>query len=300
MVFLYCYRGFQVQNNTTSIGKYTTISVVSAIFVVIAFNAFFRCINRKWLIMNIIEIKNLSTQFGNRVIHDNISFCIKENEIFGILGGSGSGKTTIIKQIVMLQKIQKGQILFLNKDILTLSQKQAEELKSNFSYLFQFGALYSFLNVIENISVMLKEYTKLPNSLIEKIAYTNLNMVGLDKSVATLYPSQLSGGMKKRVALARAIAMQPKVLFLDEPTSGLDPASAKQFNKLIKELRELLNITIIIITHDLDTIKTVLDRFIIINNKKIAFEGDIQTALKQEDNFIKDFLTINKDLQHGH
>ncbi|AXH13888.1 ABC transporter ATP-binding protein [Malaciobacter mytili] len=250
--------------------------------------------------MNIIEIKNLSTQFGNRVIHDNISFCIKENEIFGILGGSGSGKTTIIKQIVMLQKIQKGQILFLNKDILTLSQKQAEELKSNFSYLFQFGALYSFLNVIENISVMLKEYTKLPNSLIEKIAYTNLNMVGLDKSVATLYPSQLSGGMKKRVALARAIAMQPKVLFLDEPTSGLDPASAKQFNKLIKELRELLNITIIIITHDLDTIKTVLDRFIIINNKKIAFEGDIQTALKQEDNFIKDFLTINKDLQHGH
>ncbi|MFY9075453.1 ATP-binding cassette domain-containing protein [Malaciobacter mytili] len=250
--------------------------------------------------MNIIEIKNLSTQFGNRVIHDNISFCIKENEIFGILGGSGSGKTTIIKQIVMLQKIQKGQILFLNKDILTLSQKQAEELKSNFSYLFQFGALYSFLNVIENISVMLKEYTKLPNSLIEKIAYTNLNMVGLDKSVATLYPSQLSGGMKKRVALARAIAMQPKVLFLDEPTSGLDPASAKQFNKLIKEIRELLNITIIIITHDLDTIKTVLDRFIIINNKKIAFEGDIQTALKQEDNFIKDFLTINKDLQHGH
>ncbi len=250
--------------------------------------------------MNIIEIKNLSTQFGNRVIHDNISFCIKENEIFGILGGSGSGKTTIIKQIVMLQKIQKGQILFLNKDILTLSQKQAEELKSNFSYLFQFGTLYSFLNVIENISVMLKEYTKLPNSLIEKIAYTNLNMVGLDKSVATLYPSQLSGGMKKRVALARAIAMQPKVLFLDEPTSGLDPASAKQFNKLIKELRELLNITIIIITHDLDTIKTVLDRFIIINNKKIAFEGDIQTALKQEDNFIKDFLTINKDLQHGH
>ncbi len=246
--------------------------------------------------MNIIEIKKLSTQFGDRVIHDNISFCIKQNEIFGILGGSGSGKTTIIKQIVMLQKIQKGQINFFNQDILTLSQKQAEKLKNKFSYLFQFGALYSFLNVIENISVMLKEYTKLPHNLIEKIAYTNLNMVGLDKSVATLYPSQLSGGMKKRVALARAIAMQPKVLFLDEPTSGLDPASAKQFNELIKELRELLNITIIIITHDLDTIKTVLDRFIIINNKKIAFEGDIKTALQQEDSFIKDFLTINKDL----
>ncbi|PHO08588.1 sulfate ABC transporter ATP-binding protein [Malaciobacter canalis] len=245
--------------------------------------------------MNIVEVKNLYTSFDTKVIHNNISFNIKKNEIFGILGGSGSGKTVLIKQIVMLQKIQKGEIIFLNENLSNLTLKKEENLKLQFSYLFQFGALYSFLNVIENVKVILKEYTKLPKDLITKIALTNLNMAGLDSSSAYLYPSQLSGGMKKKVALARAIANQPKILFLDEPTSGLDPSSTIEFNHLIKKLRNTLDLTIIIITHDLDTIKSTLDRFIILKDAKIHFNGTLNQALKSEDKITRSFLTFKKD-----
>ena len=238
----------------------------------------------------IIKVENLSTSFGENIVHKDISFSVKEGEIFGVLGGSGSGKSVLVKQIVMLDSIQKGNIEVLGKDISNIDLKSSQDLKQQFSYLFQFGALYSFLNVIENISVMLKEYTDLPQDLIEKIAYTNLEIVGLPKSSATLYPSQLSGGMKKRVALARSLAMQPKILFLDEPTSGLDPASTQKINELLIDLKNILNITIVIITHDLETIKTVLDRFIILK-QKIIFDGNITEALNSDDEFIKDFLT---------
>lgn len=240
--------------------------------------------------MEIVKVTNLSTIFGENVVHKDISFSVNQGEIFGVLGGSGSGKTVLIKQIVMLDCIQKGNIEILGENISTLDLERSQNLKQQFSYLFQFGALYSFLNVIENISVMLKEYTDLPADLIEKIAYTNLEIVGLPKSCALLYPSQLSGGMKKRVALARSLAMQPKILFLDEPTSGLDPSSTQKINELIINLRNMLNITIVIITHDLETIKTVLDRFIILK-QKIIFDGNITEALNSQDEFIKDFLT---------
>jgi len=244
--------------------------------------------------MKIIEINNLTTKFGDNLIHNNISFSINEKEIFGIIGGSGAGKSVLLKQIVMLDKIQKGSIKIFDKDISSVSFEELQEIKKDFSYLFQFGALYSFLNVIENISVMLNEYTNLPKDLIEKIAYTNLEIVGLPKSAATLYPSQLSGGMKKRVALARAIALQPKILFLDEPTSGLDPSSTKKINELIIHLRDILNMTIIIITHDLGTIRNVLDRFIILK-KDIIFDGNVKDAIEANNDFAREFLRRRGD-----
>ena len=243
--------------------------------------------------MEIIKIENLSTALGKNIVHNNISFSINEKEIFGVLGGSGSGKTVLVKQIVMLNEIQKGTIKIFDKDISNLSLEENQEIKQQFSYLFQFGALYSFLNVIENISVMLKEYTNLPADLIEKIAYTNLEIVGLPKNCAKLYPSQISGGMKKRVALARSLALEPKILFLDEPTSGLDPSSTQKINELILYLRDVLNMTVVIITHDLETIKTVLDRFVILK-KDIIFNGNIKEAMNSDDEFIKDFLTNKK------
>ena len=245
--------------------------------------------------MEIIKIENLSTAFGENIVHNNISFSINEKEIFGVLGGSGSGKTVLVKQIVMLNEIQKGTIKIFDKDISNLNLEQSQEIKEQFSYLFQFGALFSFLTVIENIAVMLKEYTNLPNDLIEKIAYTNLEIVGLPKNCAKLYPSEISGGMKKRVALARSLALEPKILFLDEPTSGLDPASTQMINELIIYLRDVLNITIVIITHDLETIKTVLDRFVILK-KDIIFDGNIKEAMNSDNEFIKDFLTNKKAL----
>lgn len=244
--------------------------------------------------MEIIKVDKLSTRFGENLVHNNISFSINEKEIFGIIGGSGAGKSVLVKQIVMLNQIQKGSIKIFGKELSNITLQDSQMIKQQFAYLFQFGALYSFLNVIENISVMLNEYTDLPKDLIEKIAYTNLEIVGLPKSSALLYPSELSGGMKKRVALARAIAMQPRVLFLDEPTSGLDPSSTEKINELIIYLRDILDMTIVIITHDLGTIRTVLDRFIILK-KDIIFDGNISEAIESNNEFAREFLRRKED-----
>ncbi|MCJ8327234.1 MAG: ATP-binding cassette domain-containing protein [Campylobacterales bacterium] len=241
-----------------------------------------------------IKIKNLYTSFEQNIVHENLSFTIKKNEIFGILGGSGSGKSTLLRQMILLEPIQKGNIKIFSKDIKNISLKEKDEISKKWAVLFQFGALFSSMNVIDNISILLKEHTTLPNDLIYDIAYTKIKMVGLDIKVAKLMPSQLSGGMKKRVALARALVLDPKLLFLDEPTSGLDPASARAFDELISELREILDLSVIMVTHDLDTIKNTLDKFIILDNNKILFNGNFDEAKKENNILINKFLK-NKD-----
>ncbi len=242
--------------------------------------------------MNIVKVNSVSTSFGDNLIHDNVSFSINQGEIYGVLGGSGSGKSTILREMIMLEDIQSGTIDILENDIENISISKLSELKQNWGVLFQFGALFSSLTVIENISVMLKEYTKLSSSLITDIAYTKLKMVGLPISSGILYPSELSGGMKKRVGLARALSMDPKILFLDEPTSGLDPASAESFDKLIVTLRDMLNLTVVIVTHDLSTIKNALDKFVIFHNKKVLYEGNYNDAILLQNNEINKFLKL--------
>ncbi|MFK5881782.1 MAG: ATP-binding cassette domain-containing protein [Sulfurospirillum sp.] len=241
----------------------------------------------------IIKVKDVTTQFGKKVVHDKISIEIKEGEIYGILGGSGSGKTTLLREIIMLQKFRSGSIEVLGKKIGKISHAQSVELKKNWSVLFQFGALYSSLNVLENVSIPLIEYTSLPKELIEDIALSKLKMSGLKKEATYLFPSELSGGMRKRAALARALAMDPKILFLDEPTSGLDPVGAENFDRLIKELAALLKLTVIIVTHDLHTIENVLDRFCVIFDKKILFEGTLEEAKNFKHYAIKEFLKLD-------
>jgi phospholipid/cholesterol/gamma-HCH transport system ATP-binding protein len=246
-----------------------------------------------------VSVKNLYTSFGEKIVHENISLEIKKGEIYGILGGSGSGKTTLLRQIIMLDAIQKGEIEVLGHNIKHLNLEQRNYIKRNWGILFQFGALFSPLNVLENIGIMLKENTKLPKDLIEDIAYTKLNMVGLDTSVGKLYPEELSGGMKKRVALARSLALDPQILFLDEPTSGLDPASARGFDKLIVDLRDMLNLTVVVITHELNTIKNVLDRFSILADSKIELTGTYEDALKANNSKIDRFLKLKRDEEIG-
>ncbi|XPV70355.1 MAG: ABC transporter ATP-binding protein [Halarcobacter sp.] len=242
-----------------------------------------------------VKVKNLSTSFDEKVVHNNISLEIYKGEIFGILGGSGSGKTTLLRQMILLDEIQSGDIEILGQNIKTMRQKQRDYLKKNWGILFQFGALFSSLNVIENIGIMLKENTKLPKDLINDIAYTKLKMVGLDSSVGKLNPEELSGGMKKRVALARSLALDPQILFLDEPTSGLDPASAKAFDKLIVELRDMLNLTVVVITHELNTIKDVLNRFCIISDGKLVLTGTYEDAINANNVKIDKFLKLQRD-----
>jgi len=242
----------------------------------------------------LIKFNEVVTQFGPNRVHDGVSFSINQGEIFGLLGGSGAGKSTLLRQMIMLQTPTSGQISVLGQILGTLSPSEIEALQLQWGVLFQFGALFSSLNVLENVSVTLKEYTTLPSSIIEDIAHTKIKMVGLPPHAAWLYPSELSGGMKKRVGLARALAMDPKLLFLDEPTSGLDPASARAFDHLIIELKYMLNLTIIMVTHDLESIEFALDRFIILHNKKVLIEGTMDEVKQLNNPILDNFFKTNK------
>ena len=238
-----------------------------------------------------IEARDIVTRFGKHVIHDGVSFKIHKGEIFGLLGGSGSGKTTLLREMIMLQKTSAGAMLVLGTNVMTTSSKMAQKLRQKWGVLFQFGALFTSLTILENVAVTMKEYTNLPDWLIEESALMKLSMVGLPPKVANMYPSELSGGMKKRAGLARALALDPKLLFLDEPTSGLDPQSARAFDELIVTLRDTLGITVVMVTHDKDTIANVLDRFVILGNKKVQFEGTMDVLKQTTDNELKKFLS---------
>lgn len=257
---------------------------------------------------NIIEVRNLYTKYKDRFIQENVSFSVKKAEIFGILGGSGSGKSTLLSTMICLKRPEKGQIHIFGENIWSdshldshpnMSQNSRQSAKDllksanprtllkepqnprdrilkRCGVLFQFGALFSSLSVLDNVGIMLEEYSNYPKSVIDEIAQYYLNIVGLPQYVKDMFPYELSGGMKKRVGLARALVFSPEILFLDEPTSGLDPQSAENFDKLIIRLRDEFKLTIIMVTHDLDSIKDATDRFILLDSGKIIFEGSLE------------------------
>lgn len=241
-------------------------------------------------IKNLIEGKNLTVSFGDKIIHDDVSFSINEAEIYGFLGGSGSGKTTLMKTLTYLKEPSGGKVYMFDKDLWALNLKERENVKLQVGFMFQFGALFSSMNVLENIGVMLREYSNLSKKDINDISMFWLQKVGLKKEAATLYPSELSGGMKKRVALARALVLSPKVLFLDEPNSGLDPTGARAMDRLILNLRDTIGLTVAMVTHDVDSIFTILDRFLIVHNKKIVFEGNLDEARNFKDNPLQELF----------
>ena len=238
----------------------------------------------------IIEAKGIVTRFGENVIHDGVSFQIHQQEIFGLLGGSGSGKTTLLREMILLQRVSGGVMNVLGRNVSELGSAERQKLRQEWGVLFQFGALFTSLTILENVMIAMQEYTNLPAYLIEESARMKLSMVGLPPKVTSMYPSELSGGMKKRAGLARALALDPKLLFLDEPTSGLDPHSARAFDELILNLRETLGISVIMVTHDKDTIENVLDRFVILGNKKVLFDGTMQLLKQTTDETLKKFL----------
>ena len=240
--------------------------------------------------MALIEVKDVRTVFDERVIHDGLNLSINKGEIYGLLGPSGCGKTTLLRELVMLQKFSSGHINILGHNLEYISHSQAQKLRKEWGVLFQAGALFSSLTVAENIALPLVEYTDLSKKMIAEIVAFKINLVGLKQVDGSLYPSQISGGMKKKSALARALAMDPKLLFLDEPTSGLDPISARDFDTLILKLRELLGLTIVMVSHDLQSIYDTLDRMAIIDNKKIAFEGTLKEVRSVDNAFIQTFF----------
>ena len=227
----------------------------------------------------IIRVNDIVTVFGENIIHDRLSCTVRENEIYALLGGSGSGKSTLLREMILLGRPMQGDIEVLGFNLKNLSPAQAHDLRRQWGVLFQSGALYSSLTVGENIALLYKEYTDLPPKLIRELIKLKIDLVGLPPHAINLYPSELSGGMVKRAALARALALDPKLLFLDEPTSGLDPFSSRQFDALIHQLRELLGLTIVMVTHDLDTIHHIVDRFALLGEKKVIAEGTLEEVL---------------------
>ncbi len=238
----------------------------------------------------VIEVSGIVTRFGSHTVHDGVSLHIDKNEIYGILGESGSGKSVLMREMIMLQKPDAGKVTVLGRDLARITFEEAQKLRSEWGVLFQFGALYSSLTIAENIEVQLKEYTKLSKRMRDKLVRSKIALVGLDAHVGALYPAELSGGMIKRAALARALAMEPSLLFLDEPTSGLDPVGARNFDKLIVELRDMLGITVVMITHDLDSIFNIVDRMAILADKRVVAEGNIQEVLRSTHPFVEAFF----------
>ena len=243
----------------------------------------------------IIKATDLMTKFGDRVIHDGLNFHVNEAEIYGLLGGSGTGKSTLMKTMIYLKEPSAGKVEMLGRDLWSLDEAARQEMKLACSVMFQFGALYTSMNVLENIYILLKEYSGMSERSMREIAMFWLQKVGLSENVALQYPSELSGGMKKRVAMARALVLSPKILFLDEPNSGLDPSSARAFDELVVELRDTLGVTVVMVTHDIDSICTILDRFLILQDKKIAFEGTFEQLMQMPENPLEELLKTRKN-----
>ena len=238
----------------------------------------------------VILARDVVTVFGENVVHDGVSCTVNENEIYALLGGSGSGKSTLLREMIMLERPKSGRIEVLGYDLSSLTHLEAQKLRSRWGVLFQGGALYSSLTVGENISLLYREYTDLPPNLVRELVKLKIDMVGLPAHAIHLYPGELSGGMVKRAALARALALDPKLLFLDEPTSGLDPLSSRQFDTLILNLRDLLELTVVLVTHDLDTIHHIVDRFSLLGNKKVIAEGSLEEVLSVDDPIVDYFF----------
>lgn len=237
----------------------------------------------------LIEVRNLVNKFGNQVVHDGLNMDLRRNEILGLVGGSGAGKSVLLRSILGLNTPQSGQVLVEGTDLHALKPGKREEIENKWGIVFQNGALFSGLTVLDNIALPMREHTDLSIPAIEEIARFKLHMVGLEPGTADKMPAQLSGGMARRVALARALALDPKILFLDEPTSGLDPIAAAAFDALISSLREVMELSVLVITHDLDTLVTICDRIAMIVDKKIE-TGTLEDMLQSQHPWVHEYF----------
>jgi phospholipid/cholesterol/gamma-HCH transport system ATP-binding protein len=238
----------------------------------------------------IVEIRDLHTRFGPAVVHDGVSLEVKEGEIFAIAGASGCGKSTLLREIVLLQRPVSGSIRVFGREVLGLSDEEALPLRRDWGVMFERGALFSSLTVTENVGLPLREHTRLGDRLIDELAGVKIALAGLPPSAGPKYPDELSGGMRKRAALARAIALDPKLLFLDEPTAGLDPLSASGLDELVRHLKELLGLTIMMVTHDLDLLWRVADRVAFLGEGRVLGVGTMQELSSSDHPVVREYF----------
>ncbi len=237
----------------------------------------------------VIEVRKLVNQFGSHRVHDDLDFNAFQGEIIGIVGGSGAGKSVLLRSIIGLQRPYSGSVLIQGRDITRMNKREKLAVQRLWGVLFQNGALFSSMTVVENVAFPLWEFAGVTRKEAFELAEIKIEMVGLPAVARGKYPSELSGGMVKRAALARALALDPRVLFLDEPTSGLDPIAAESFDQLIRELTNDLDLAVIMITHDLDSLFTICDRVAVLVDKKIRI-GTLAEQLESEHPWIKEYF----------
>ncbi len=238
----------------------------------------------------VIRVRGLVNAFNGKVIHDHLDLDVMRGEVLGVVGGSGSGKSVLLRSIIGLNRPQSGSIKVFGVETADMSAEDIKGLQLRWGVLFQGGALFSSQTVAENIEVPLRRYTHMSQELMDEIAAMKLSLVGLPPDAAQKYPSELSGGMVKRAGLARALALDPELLFLDEPTSGLDPISANQFDELVRSLQKSLGLTVFMVTHDIDSLRATTDRIAVLVNKKIKV-GTIQTLVNDSDPWIHEYFS---------
>lgn len=238
----------------------------------------------------VIEARGLCNRFGTQSVHENLELDLYKGEILAVVGGSGSGKSVLLRSIVGLRQPDEGQVKVFGQDLATLDNEQRSQVERRFGVLFQKGALFSSLTITENVALPLIEHAGLSRTDAEHLAGVKLALAGLPISAADKYPASLSGGMIKRAALARALALDPDILFLDEPTAGLDPIGAAAFDQLILTLRDALGLSVFLITHDLDTLYTITDRIAVLSQKKVLVAGPLAKVELTDDPWIHDYF----------
>lgn len=237
-----------------------------------------------------IRVRGLKTAFGDHVVHENLDLDIHRGEVVGVIGGSGSGKSVLLRAIVGLKEPAAGSVEIFGHDMTRLPVEEREVMQRRMGLMFQDGALFSNLTVRENVLVPLKEHTDLPSGFACEVADMKIQLAGLSPSAANKYPSDLSGGMRKRAALARALALDPALLFLDEPTAGLDPITAGAFDRLIRDLQQALGLTVFLVTHDLDTLHATCDRIAVLADKKVIAVGPMEEIRRLDHPWVQDYF----------